>query len=280
MLKTLWHALPFTASPAPVVNQIPLAGVIAAGARTGRTLNIASVEQAFLQAFTKGSPRAVVVSINSPGGSPVQSSMILSRLRELSDEHKVPVITHIEDIGASGGYMIALAGDEIYADPFAIVGSIGVISGGFGFPEALEKLGIERRVYTAGENKSQLDPFRPENPRDVRRLEDLLEQSHQGFIGIVKKHRGDRLKAADDVLFRGDFWLAEAAAEHGLIDAAEDFRSMLRRRFGDRVKVRRIEADRRGFLAKMLSSSFAPLFSADALMEAAERKALWGKFGL
>ena len=280
MLVRLWHALPFTGDPAPVVNQIPLQGTITPAARAGgKVLNLASLEQPLRQAFTAGRPRAVVLGINSPGGSPVQSRMILQRIRDLSEEHNVPVIAHIEDIGASGGYMIALAGDEIYADPFGIVGSIGVIAGGFGFNEAIAKLGIERRVYTAGENKSQLDPFKPEDPEDVSRLQNLLEKSHKAFVDLVKSRRGNRLKSPDDVLFQGEFWLAPDALEHGLIDGAEDLRAMLRRRFGDRVNIRRIEADRKGMLSRLLSSALGGVFGPDELLGAMERQSLWSRFG-
>lgn len=279
MLKTLWHSLPFTGDPAPVVNLLPLQGTIAPDARTGRTLNLAGLEDPLKKVFTQGSPRAVVLSINSPGGSPVQSRMILARVREMAEKHKIPVIAHIEDVGASGGYMIALAGDEVYADPFSIVGSIGVISGGFGFPEALAKLGIERRVYTAGDNKGQLDPFQPESPRDTRRLEDLLDKSHAGFIGLVKERRGERLKSSDDVLFNGDFWLGPDALDHGLIDGVEDMRAMLKRRFGDRVKIRRIQVEKKGALAKLLGATLERVFGPEALIGALERKSLWARFG-
>ncbi len=279
MFKFLWHKLPFTGDPAPIVNLLPMNGTIAPDTRTGKSLNLSGLEDSLRKAFTVGSPRAVILSINSPGGSPVQSRMILARARELAEKHKLPLITHIEDVGASGGYMLALAGDEIYADPFAIVGSIGVIAGGFGFPDALEKLGIERRVYTAGDHKGQLDPFRPESPRDVRRLEDLLEKSHKGFVGVVKDRRGERLKGSDDTLFNGDFWLAEDAKELGLIDGVEDMRAMLKRRFGDRVKIRPIPADKKGMLAKLMGASLERVIGPDAILGAIERKSLWSRFG-
>lgn len=279
MLKSLWHKLPFTGEPAPRVNLLPLHGTIAPDTRTARSLNLAGLEDALVKAFSAGSPKAVVLGINSPGGSPVQSRMILARARELAEEKKIPLIAHIEDVGASGGYMLALAGDEIYADPFAIVGSIGVIAGGFGFTETLGKLGIERRVYTAGDHKGQLDPFQPENPRDVRRLEDLLDKSHQAFIQVVKERRAERLKSHDETLFNGDFWLAADALDHGLIDGVEDIRAMLKRRFGDRVKVRRIPADRRGTLARLLGSTLERVIGPDALIGALERKSLWSRFG-
>lgn len=279
MLKSLWHAMPFTGAPPPVVNQIPLIGTIAVSGRPGRVLNFAALETPLKRAFTAGNPKAVVLSINSPGGSPVQSRMILSRIRHLAEEHNVPVIAHIEDVGASGGYMLAVAADDIYADPFALVGSIGVISGGFGFPEAIAKLGVERRVYTAGENKSQLDPFQPEDPEDVRRLEGILDLSHKQFIELVKERRGGRIKAPDHVLFQGEFWLAPQAAEHGLIDGAEDLNAMLRRRFGDRVKTRRIDVDKRSALTKLLTSVFGGVLDPDEMLGAIERRASWARFG-
>lgn len=279
MLKSLWHALPFTGDPAPIVNLLSLQGVITAEGRPGKSLSAGGLEDSLRKAFTMGQPKAVILSINSPGGSPVQSRMILARIRELSEEEKLPVIAFIEDVGASGGYMIALAGDEIYADPFAIVGSIGVISGGFGFPEALKKLGVERRVVTAGDHKGQLDPFRPQNERDVERLKGLLEKSHESFISVVKDRRQSRLKAEDSVLFNGDFWISEDAAELGLIDAAEDMRAMLKRRFGDRVKIRKIPTEKKNTLAKLLGASISKAFGPDELISALERKSLWSKYG-
>ncbi|ADM10018.1 peptidase S49 [Parvularcula bermudensis HTCC2503] len=279
MLKRLWHRLPFTPEPPPMIHIVPMEGVIAAAGRSSRSLNLSAVEGALEKAFKTGEPRAVLLSINSPGGSPVQSRMILQKVRDLSVEHKVPVIAHIQDVGASGGYMLALAGDEIYADPFALVGSIGVIAGGFGLHEAIGRLGIERRVYTAGENKSQLDPFRPEDPRDVAHLKGILDKSHALFIDLVKTRRGDRLKGEDKIVFTGDFWIADEAQALGLIDGVEDRDALLKRRFGDRVQSRSFDVDKRSLLSRLLSGTMPGAWRPEAVAAALEDKALWGRFG-
>ena len=226
MLKQLWYKLPFTGEPDPIVARVALEGVIAPEARTRRALNLASVEKALMKAFSVPDIKAVVLTINSPGGSPTQSRMIHDRARALSEKEKVPIITYIEDVGASGGYMLALAGDEIFADPFAVVGSIGVITAGFGFPEAIEKLGVERRVYTAGKNKSQLDPFKAEEQGDVTRIQEMLEKIHVLFVQMVKDRRGGRITGEDDDLFNGAYWIAGDAVDHGLIDRTGDQRAL------------------------------------------------------
>lgn len=279
MLSRLKSAVPFAGSGRPTVTLVPLHGVISADQPGRRTFSAQAVESALSKAFSRSGIRAVVLSINSPGGSPAQSRAILGRARELSKKHNVPVIAHIEEIGASGGYMIALAGDEIYADPFAIVGSIGVIAGGFGFKEAIDRLGIERRVYTAGAHKGQLDPFREENPRDVKRLEGLLEKSHDLFIDTVKGRRGGRLKGEDDELFNGDFWLAGDADRLGLIDGAEGLRELLHRRFGDEVRIKRVEISKGGLFSRFFTKVLANAFGAEAVMDAVADRTLWARFG-
>lgn len=277
MLAKLWHALPFTGEPKPQVALVPLQGMIAPEGRSGRALNLAGVEKSLAKAFSIDGIKAVVIAVNSPGGSPTQSRMIHDRIRALSEEKKVPVLTYIEDVGASGGYMISLSGDEIFADPYAIVGSIGVISAGFGFQDAIEKLGVERRVHTAGKTKSQLDPFRPENPEDIKRLDRILGQMHTLFIEMVKQRRGGRLKSDDEALFNGEFWIAGDAAEHGLIDRVGDLKAILKERFGDKVQMRKVEISKGGLLAKLMSSDIS-LVSPEQVADTLETRLAWARF--
>lgn len=279
MVKQFWYKLPFTGAPDPVVAAVTLEGVIAPESRTQRALNLEAVEKPLIKAFEVSGAKAVVLIINSPGGSPTQSRMIHDRVRELSATHKVPVITYIEDVGASGGYMIALSGEEIFADPFAIVGSIGVISAGFGFPETLKKLGVERRVYTSGTSKSQLDPFRDESPADVEKLEQILAKTHALFIDMVKDRRGGRLNGADDALFNGAFWVASDAEAHGLIDRQGDLRALLKERFGDNVKIQKIETGKKSLVAKLLGAKTQSSFDVSHLVAALDEISAWGRFG-
>ena len=231
----------------PVVPVVRLQGVIAADQRPGR-LNIAAVEPLLAKAFAMKAAPAVAIVINSPGGSPVQSRLISKRIRDLADEHSKPVLVFVEDAAASGGYFIAVAGDEIFVDPSSIVGSIGVIMAMFGFVGAIEKLGIERRVHTAGKNKSTLDPFLPEKAEDVERIKRFEIEIHQVFIDHVKAGRRGRLKADDDTLFTGEWWTGLRGVELGLVDAIGDLHATLRERFGPDVVLRPI-APRRPFFA-------------------------------
>jgi len=215
----------------PCVPLVRLNGLISADSSAlRRGLSLAVVAPLLKQAFSMPRAKAVALAINSPGGSPVQSSLIAARIRELSAEKKLPVLAFVEDVAASGGYWLATAADEIYADRASVIGSIGVISAGFGFTEAIAKLGVERRVYTAGENKSILDPFKPEDPADVARLDRILNDLHAVFRGQVESRRGAKLKADEPDLFSGAFWTAEAAQELGLIDGIGHFRPLLRQR--------------------------------------------------
>ncbi len=259
----------------PVIPVVRLHGVIAADPRPGR-LNIESVEPLLKRAFALKSAPAIAIIVNSPGGSPVQSRLISKRIRDLAEETGKPVLVFVEDAAASGGYFIAVAGDEIIADPSSIVGSIGVIFAGFGFVGAIDKLGVERRVHTAGKNKSTLDPFLPEKPEDVARIKQLELDVHRVFIDWVKARRGERLHAAEETLFTGEFWSGVRGLDLGLVDALGDVRAVLRERYGDKVELRPI-APRRGLLS-------LPRLGLGALaggaIEAIEDRALWARFGL
>ncbi len=228
----------------PIVPVVRLTGVIGFSTPLRPGLSLAGVARTLDRAFAIRRAAAVALSINSPGGSPVQSHLIFRRIRELADEHKRPVIAFIEDAGASGGYMIACAGDEIIADPYSIVGSIGVVGGSFGFDKLIAKIGVERRLYTSGDHKAMLDPFLPENPDDVERLKKLQRQIHEDFIALVKSRRGAKLQGPENDLFSGEYWTGQKAMELGLVDAIGDLRGTLRERFGDKVVTPLITAER------------------------------------
>jgi signal peptide peptidase SppA len=265
-----WLTRPFRSS-GPVIPVVRLQGVIAADTRPGR-LNIAAVAPLLERAFAmKGDTVAIVV--NSPGGSAVQSRLISKRIRDLAAEHNKRVLVFVEDAAASGGYFIAVAGDEIIADPSSIVGSVGVIFAGFGFAGAIEKLGVERRVHTAGKNKSTLDPFLPEKPEDVERIKQMELDIHGVFIDWVKARRGTRLTAPDDQLFTGEFWSGVRGLSLGLVDALGDLHETLRTRFGPDVRVRIVEPRRRLFQLPALGI-------ASDVAAAVEDRAAWSRLGL
>jgi signal peptide peptidase SppA len=242
------------------------------------------------RAFAMRNARAVALVINSPGGSPVQSHLIYRRIRQLAEEKKRPVIAFVEDVGASGGYMVACAADEIICDVSSIVGSIGVVGGSFGFPKLMERLGIERRLYTAGERKATLDPFLPENPDDVERLKALQQEIHQGFIDLVKQSRGVRLKGPEKTLFSGEYWSGTTAIGLGLADGIGDLRSTLRARFGDKVMTPLVAAERNLFgrarpgIGLSGAGGFDPLSHgaelAGGIISALEARVLWARYGL
>lgn len=271
-------------SDAVVIPVIRLHGTIMAGGAALRpTLSLASTAALIEKAFAFDAP-AVAISVNSPGGSPVQSRLIFRRIRDLAAEKDKRVLVFVEDVAASGGYIIAVAGDEIIADPSSIVGSIGVVSASFGFPEMLKKIGVERRVHTAGRNKAVLDPFRPEREEDVERLKALQLEVHETFIDLVKERRGERLKDDPD-LFTGLFWSGKRGVELGLVDALGDMRSVLRARYGDKTKLKLVTAPRGLFGRRLgLFGSSAPAemgaAAAISLLDAAEERALWSRFGL
>lgn len=269
-----------------VIPVVQLHGAImSGGSRFRPALNLASVGPLLEKAFKLKDSPAVALTINSPGGSPVQSRMIYQRIRTLAEEHNKTVLVFVEDVAASGGYMIAIAGDEIIADPTSIVGSIGVVSGGFGFPELLKKLGVERRVYTAGENKVMLDPFQPEKASDIEYLKTLQLDIHDVFISMVKERRGIRL-VDDAEVFSGLFWTGRKSFELGLIDGLGSLRETIKARYGKTAKLELISAQR-GLFGKSRPgiSSFAnadhlAAAAASGLAETIEDRALWARFGL
>jgi signal peptide peptidase SppA len=273
----------------PVVPVVRLSGVIGAVTPLRPGMTLAAVAKMLERAFGTKNAKAVALVINSPGGSPVQSRQIYLRIRQLAAEKKLPVLVFVEDVAASGGYMIACAGDEIFCDPSSILGSIGVVGGGFGFQEMIRKIGVERRLYTAGEHKATLDPFLPENPDDVARLKAIQSEIHAIFIALVKGSRGARLKGADDLLFTGEYWAGETSVSLGLADAIGDLRSTLRARYGEKV-LTPVIAPASGMLAGLLgrrspgAGSLAALDGIgglpDDLISALETRAIWAKFGL
>src|SRR6185369_3236104 len=220
---------------AAIVPVVRLSGVIGAVTPLRPGLTLAGIARTLERAFATKHAKAVALVINSPGGSPVQSRQIYLRIRQLAAEKKLPVLVFVEDVAASGGYMIACAGDEIFCDPSSILGSIGVVGGSFGFQNLIKKIGVERRLYTAGAHKAMLDPFLPENPDDVARVKALKREIHAIFIALVKESRRDRLKGADGTLFTGEYWAGESSIALGLADGIGDIRSILRARYGDKV---------------------------------------------
>ena len=271
----------------PVVPVIRLSGAIGLSTPLRPGVTLAGVARPLERAFGMRRARAVALLINSPGGSPVQSHAIYRRIRQLAEEKGVPVIAFAEDVIASGGYMIACAADEIVCDPSSIVGSIGVVGGSFGFVRLMEKLGIERRLYTSGERKAMLDPFLPEKPDDVNRLKAVQRDIHEDFIALVKERRGARLVGPENDLFSGEFWTGRKAVELGIADSIGDLRSTLRQRFGDDV-VTPLVSPARGWLGRVQPGVGAtewdgflhrPNFAGEVI-SALEARALWARYGL
>ena len=278
-------------SSAPVVPVVRLAGPIGAVTPFKQGLNLSTMAGTIERAFATKKAKAIAIQINSPGGSAVQSMLIYRRIRDLADEKGLPVYVFAEDVAASGGYLIALAGDEIYVDASSIVGSIGVVAATFGFDKAIKRLGISRRVYTAGQNKVSLDPFQPEKAEDVARLKDLQKDVHETFMDLVKERRGRRLKDTKEDLFTGEFWSGKKALELGLVDGISDLRSKMREMLGKNVRLRLIAPKRglfgrrlRGVLAQDNSgipdAGFVQSSLADDLISAIEARALWSRYGL
>src|ERR1700709_420013 len=265
----------------PVVR---LSGLIGAVTPLRPGITLAGIARTLERAFAMKNAKAVAVVINSPGGSPVQSRQIYLRIRQLAAEKNLPVLVFVEDVAASGGYMIACAGDEIFCDPSSILGSIGVVGGSLGCQDLIKRIGVERRLYTAGEHKAMLDPFLPEDPDDVARIKALQREIHAIFIALVKQSRGARLKGADGVLFTGEYWAGETSVSLGLADAIGDLRSTLRARFGDKALMPLI-APGTGLLSGLLGrksagagtlvalGGFAGL--PEELISALETRAIW-----
>jgi len=270
--------------PTPSVAVIRLQGVIGTVGFGRRGLSLANLEQTLKRAFSR-KVRAVCLQINSPGGSPVQSAQIAGRIRQLSQDNKIPVFAFAEDVAASGGYWLTLGADEVYSDPMSVIGSIGVISASFGFQDLIAKIGVERRVHAQGENKSFLDPFKPERPEDLARLDTIQKDIHKQFKDAVRRRRGDRLTASDDEVFNGDVWTGERALELGLVDGLGDMRTIIRRKYGPDVRFLTIERpmnwiERRLGGGQAAAGGLDPQGWAADLISAVEERAFWARFGL
>ena len=259
----------------PRIALVRLAGTIAARPGFGGGISLQSAAPMLDRAFALRRLAAVFLAINSPGGSAVQSSLVAAHIRRLAEEKRVPVVACVEDAAASGGYWIACAADEIVVDPASILGSIGVIAAGFGFQEAIARLGVERRMHTAGTSKSFLDPFRPEQAEEVARLDTLLAELHGEFRGWVSTRRGDRLRLPEDELFSGRFWPGRRAVELGLADRLGDAAGEAKRRFGPKARLVPISGPRPPLLRRLL-----PGLSAEAALTALEDRAAWSSLGL
>jgi signal peptide peptidase SppA len=261
-----------------LVPHVRLTGVIGAAGRFKQGIDLAGQRDIIKKAFSFKKIKHVAISINSPGGSPVQSHLIYSYIRELADKKKVKVLIFAEDVAASGGYLISCAGDEIYANSSSIIGSIGVISASFGFKDLIKKIGIERRVYTAGKNKSTLDPFVEEKDEDVKRLKSIQLELHADFIKVVENSRGLKLKDPDkNNIFTGEFWTGKSALKLGLIDGLGNADQVLKEKFGDNVIIKNLEKQK-GFIARKLSASVQN--PVDGIANILEEKSMWQKFGL
>jgi signal peptide peptidase SppA len=267
----------------PLVPVVRLTGVIGVGTPLRPGLSLSGVSDVLERAFSMAR-EAVAIQVNSPGGSAAQSHLIFQRIRDLAREKTVRVYIFTEDVAASGGYMIACAGDEIYADPSSIVGSVGVLYAGFGFTKLMETIGIERRVHTAGERKMMLDAFQPEDPDDIARLKTMQKNIHQEFIELVRERRGKKIERAGDQLFTGEFWSGRQALELGLIDGIIDVRTKMRELFGEHVRLKQISSER-GLRRRILGVNapippFGVASLADDVISSAEARAIWARFGL
>jgi signal peptide peptidase SppA len=280
-------------NPPPVVGVLRLAGAIGSFGPVRSGLTLVGLETAIGRAFKLPRLAAVALSINSPGGSPVQSDLIARRIRDLAAEKDIPVIAFCEDVAASGGYWLACAADEIFARDTSIVGSIGVISASFGFPDLMQRIGVERRIHTSGDKKSMLDPFSKEDPKDVTRLKAIQKEIHGSFQTMVRERRGERLKGSDKVLFSGEFWTGSKAVELGLVDGLGELRQTMRARYGDKVILKRMDSTGPWWRRRLAGSSLGfagaagrfdprdwPRDLAAGALAAAEERALWSRFGL
>lgn len=275
----LSHLNPINWRHRPRVSVVRLAGAIGLPWSVhGGGLSIDSTFAALERAFRPNNLKAVALAINSPGGSAVQSSLIAKRIRALAGERNVPVLAFVEDIAASGGYWLATSGDEIYADESSIIGSIGVITAGFGFVDLLRRIGVERRVHTAGPRKAMLDPFRAEQAEDVTRLQALQEEIHENFKAQVRARRGSRLRGDEADLFGGEVWTARSALDRGLIDGIGDLRTIIRGRYGDKVRLVPV-TPRRSWLRRRFGLGVSQWWLEEVLSTVEERE-LWGRYGL
>ena len=255
-----------------------LTGIIGNAGRFNKGIDLAGQQEILKKAFSIKKIKHVAISINSPGGSPVQSHLIYSYIRQLADKNKIKVLVFAEDVAASGGYLISCAGDEIYANSSSIIGSIGVISASFGFKELIKKMGIERRIYTAGKNKSTLDPFVGEKEEDIKKLKDIQLELHADFIKVVETSRGKKLKDPEqNNTFTGEFWTGTSALKLGLIDGVGNADQILKEKFGEKVVIKKFEKQK-GWLGRKLSASTEGQLS--NILNSIEEKSVWQKFGL
>src|SRR5688572_12878027 len=270
----------------PIVPVVRLTGIIGFSTPLKPGLTLAGIARALERAFSMRHARAVALVINSPGGSPAQSHLIFRRIRQLAEEKGLRVIAFVEDVGASGGYMIACAADEIICDMSSMIGSIGVVGGSFGFDKLMEKVGVERRLYTSGERKAMLDPFLPEKPEDVKRLKQIQNEIHRAFISLVKDRRGAKLAGPEKTLFSGEYWSGSTAVELGIADAIGDLRSFLRERYGEEVLLPLVATERsffgrrlRGIASERDLLAYPPGWAED-IVSPLEARALWSRYGL
>jgi signal peptide peptidase SppA len=258
------------------IPHIKLSGVIGNVGKFKQGIDFSGQEEIILKAFSLKKAPCVAITVNSPGGSPVQSHLIYNLIRQQAEKNKKKVIVFAEDVAASGGYLIACAGDEIYANSSSIIGSIGVIYSSFGFTELIKKIGVERRVHTAGKNKSTLDPFLEEKKEDIERLKTIQLDLHRDFINVVEKSRGSKLKKSEIELFSGEFWSGSKAKELGLIDEVGDANQILRKKFGEDIVIKKFEKSK-GWLSKKLSSSNDHI---DQFANIIDEKSVWQRYGL
>ena len=259
------------------IPTLRLSGVIGQTGFMRSGLNISTLDKLIDKLFLDKKSPAVAIIINSPGGSPTQSSLIADKIIKKAKENNKKVLAFVEDVAASGGYWLACAGDEIFIDTNSVLGSIGVISPGFGFVELIKKIGIERRVYTSGKSKSFLDPFKEEKSDDILRLKDIQEQIHDNFINYVKSRRGSKIEEKNvDEIFSGLFWVGNKAIELGLADGIGSIHETINKKFGKKAKIKFID-QKKSFLQRKLSTS---LLNTDELMNTIEEKVMWSRFGL
>lgn len=285
-LRRYIDAVPFLGeklNPSGRVAVLRMAGVIADATMMRRAgINYHKFREAIADAFDVPRLKAVALIINSPGGAPAQCSLIANAIRRLADRKHIPVYAFVEDVAASGGYWLACAGDEIYAQGTSVVGSIGVISSGFGLDEFIAKHDIERRVHTSGRDKSFLDPFLPEKAEDVARLKNIQHDMHESFKAWVRERRAGRLNGDENALMEGAFWTGRAALERGLIDGIGDIGGVMREKFGDDIRFTDCTPEKKGWLSSLIPQlgGDGALFDAGNIMDAAQEKSAWGRFGL